>query len=66
MVTCPKTWPYAMILKNFRELILATWTTEEILAVQDLTQYDAMPPRVPTSTLEGMPILTPARIRSER
>jgi hypothetical protein len=50
-----------MVLKNFRELILATWTTEEILAVQDLTKYDAMPPRVPTSTLEGMQILHPAR-----
>lgn len=65
-MSCPNTWPKPVILRLFRELILDTWTVEEILAVQRLTEFDALPPRVTESTMESLPIMHPARLRGKK
>lgn len=54
---CPNYWSPSMILRSFRDLILHTWTTEEILHVQALTTLDALPRRETDTALEGAPLL---------
>jgi hypothetical protein len=35
---CPNYWSPGAIFKHFRDMILATWTTEEIISVQRITE----------------------------
>ena len=35
---CPNSWSASLIFKHFREMIRASWTTEEILGVQRITE----------------------------
>jgi hypothetical protein len=56
VTSCPGSWSYAEILREFRALILNTWTEEEIFLVTFAARSAMLPPPAGLSLTERTPL----------
>jgi hypothetical protein len=65
MRPCPGQWSYAEILREFRALILNTWTEAEIFRVADTADAAMLPFTVPShlAVNERLPLTEAIKLR---